>query len=478
MKKNLFKLLILPLILGTVVVTSGCTTTKPIQSDIQRPENSSSEIISSEQSQEPSSEESSSEATSSEEKEVDYASDLKLDLNSGRATSEATVKLHIDGDTVHFNTPDGVGIENVLKARFLGVDTPESTGKVQPWGKTASNYTKEKLAQEGVQIILESNSDKWEADSTGERFLVYVWYKTPEMSDYKCLNLELMQEGLAYQKGSSDLIYKDSFTGAFNKAYNGKLKVYSDEQDPNYYYGAYVETTVKGLKTFPEEYDNTLVRFEGIVSKISNNTAYVVDLDEATDVTYGVQVYYGFDSAVESNCMKVGYKLSVCGTYQYYAAGDVYQVSGLNYYAMKPTHEKGTWILEKGLEIEPVKVTGADMNSNQPNDLYEGLSKLEAMLHSYVSCDNLYVKSAYTTKKGSNTGAMTLTCTDPSGKTVKVRTGVIYKDSTNKLCEADVLNKTISVVGIVDKYVLEESDQVSPNDYQIKVFGLADILIK
>ena len=102
------------------------------------------------------------------------------------------------------------------------------------------------------------------------------------------------------------------------------------------------------------------------------------------------------------------------------------------------------------------------------------------MLHSYVTMSNLKVTEVYTTKKGSNAGAMTFTCTDPSGKTVKVRTAVIYKDSsqTQKLSESDVLNKTIEVGGIVDKYVFEESDTVSPDDYQIKVFGLDDITIK
>ena len=442
MKNRFLKLLFLPLLLGFVFNTSSCN------------------------------------STPTEQGPQDYASKLKLDLNSGRNTCEASVKLHIDGDTVHFNVPNGVGIDGVLKARFLGVDTPESTGKVQPWGKTASNFTKEKLAQEGVSIVLESNTAKWEADSTGERFLVYVWYKTPDMADYRCLNLELMQEGLAYQKGSNELVHKDAFINAFNQAYEGKYKVYSEELDPNFYYGKYVETTIKGLKTYPEEYSNILVRFEGIVSKINNNAAYVVDLDEETGVTYGVQVYYGFDAAVESNCMQVGNRLSVCGKYMYYEAGDIYQVSGLEYYMMKPTHEEGTWVLEKNVEVNPILVDGDDMTSTAPSDLYEGLSKLEAMLHSYVECKDLYVQEAYTTKKGNNKGAMTLTCKAPNGKTIKVRTGVIYKDKENLLVEDDVVGKTIDVVGIVDKYVLEETDTVSPNDYQIKVFGLGDITFK
>ena len=119
MNKKYIRLLLLPLLLGSIFTVSSCN---PSLSS------SSSEVQNS----------------SSESQFVDYASELKLDTTTSRARTEATVKLHIDGDTVHFSVPNGVGIDGVLKARFLGVDTPESTGKVQPWGKTASNYTKEK----------------------------------------------------------------------------------------------------------------------------------------------------------------------------------------------------------------------------------------------------------------------------------------------------------------------------------------------
>ena len=40
----------------------------------------------------------------------------------------------IDGDTIHVLS-DGVFIQ----VRFLGVDTKESTGLIQPWGKPSSN---------------------------------------------------------------------------------------------------------------------------------------------------------------------------------------------------------------------------------------------------------------------------------------------------------------------------------------------------
>ena len=108
---------------------------------------------------------------------VDYAASVKLDMSSDTLKQEVTVHTHIDGDTTHFNVPNSVMENGILKARYLAINTPESTGKIEPYGKTASNFTKEKLAN-AVSIIIESDNNKWNPDSTGARYLVWVWYKT------------------------------------------------------------------------------------------------------------------------------------------------------------------------------------------------------------------------------------------------------------------------------------------------------------
>ena len=88
--------------------------------------------------------------TKSGDGHVDYVSSedakLVLDyegkdfLNDGIELVD--LKTSIDGDTAHFVTKDD---NELIKCRFYGVDTPESTGKIQPYGKAASNFTKEKL---------------------------------------------------------------------------------------------------------------------------------------------------------------------------------------------------------------------------------------------------------------------------------------------------------------------------------------------
>ena len=68
-------------------------------------------------------------------KHVDYVAETKLDMTSDTLKLEATVKSFIDGDTTHFYVeeceefPDGI-----VKARYLAINTPESTGKLEVWG--------------------------------------------------------------------------------------------------------------------------------------------------------------------------------------------------------------------------------------------------------------------------------------------------------------------------------------------------------
>ena len=66
---------------------------------------------------------------------VDFASQLKFNKNSGRLNVEVTVHAFIDGDTTHFNVPTDIVPTGILKARYLGINTPESTGKIEKWGK-------------------------------------------------------------------------------------------------------------------------------------------------------------------------------------------------------------------------------------------------------------------------------------------------------------------------------------------------------
>ena len=64
-----------------------------------------------------------------------------------------------DGDTANFvqeGYVDEFGAYVTIKTRFLGVNTPESTAKVQPWGKKASLFTKHVLEEAQAKADEES----------------------------------------------------------------------------------------------------------------------------------------------------------------------------------------------------------------------------------------------------------------------------------------------------------------------------------
>lgn len=408
---------------------------------------------------------------------IDYAGTVKLDLSSETYKEEVTVKLFVDGDTTHFNISSSTFDESLLKARYLAVNTPESTGKVEPWGKTAAKFTKEKLSN-AVSIIIESDNASWEADSTGGRYLVWVWYKSTEDSDYRNLNIELLQEGLAIASNSEQNRYGQICGEAIAQARREKLKVYSSQQDPNFYYGEAQELTLKELRTNIEQYDGQKVAFEGVVFRDYSQTVYVEEYDEETGVYYGMTVYYGFGASGNLlEILAVGNRVRIVGTVSIYEAAGTYQVSGLSYRTMKPNDPSNSQKISDGHSGAYTKLTAEEFANKKifvSQETEEGTEEkefdlAELILNSSVSMDNLKVVSAYTTtnEDSSSKGAMTLTC-EVDGIKVTLRTVVLYDESGNLITQDAYLGKTISVKGMVEYF---------NGDYQIKIFSASDITI-
>ena len=250
---------------------------------------------------------------------VDYAASVKLDMSSTTAKTEVTVKAFVDGDTTHFHVPTSVMPNGVLKARYLGINTPESTGKIEEWGKKASRFTKEKLSS-ATSIVIESDTAEWNADSTGDRYLVWVWYKTAESEEYRNLNIEILQEGLAIASNSANNTYGSTCMKAINQAKELKLNINSGQKDPDFYYGDIVELTVKELRANTDAYNGMKVAFTGIVSTNNgNNSVYVEQYDAETDMYYGFAIYYGFNlSGMGLEVLSPGNEVRIVGSLQYY----------------------------------------------------------------------------------------------------------------------------------------------------------------
>ena len=94
-----------------------------------------------------------------EESPVDYAALVSPDFSSETVKTEAAVHIFVDGDTTHFSVSDPAFPSGVLKARYLGINTPECTGKIEPYGKQASEFTRARLSG-AVRIVIESDDAK------------------------------------------------------------------------------------------------------------------------------------------------------------------------------------------------------------------------------------------------------------------------------------------------------------------------------
>lgn len=411
---------------------------------------------------------------------VDYAGSVVLDMASATLKQEVTVKAYIDGDTTHFNVPNSVMPTGVLKARYLAVNTPESTGKIEEWGKKASSFTQEKLLG-ASSVIIESDNGVWNADSTGDRYLVWVWYKTEGSDTYRNLNIELLQNGLALASNSADNRYGDTCMSAINQARVAKLYIYSGAKDPDFYYGDAIPVTLKGLRTNIELYENMKVAFEGVITYENGQTVYVEEYDAETDMYYGMTVYYGYNlTGTGLEILEPGNRVAFVGSVQYYATGGTWQVSDIKYVDMRPNDPNNIQLISSGhepahVETDPERFTGAKVEVEVMTALDSEETEQKTFDYAHlslgtsVSMTNLYVSRVYTTtnEDSASKGAMTLTC-QVDGYTVSVRTVVLY-DERGSVITADAYEgKTINVRGIVDYF---------NGDYQIKVFTPDDIEI-
>jgi len=409
---------------------------------------------------------------------VDYVSKLKLDMNSSSLKVEVTVKSYVDGDTTHFNMPDSVNGEGeTFKARYLAINTPESTGQIEEWGKKASKFTKNALSS-AESIIVESDDNKWNLDSTGGRYLVWVWYRTSAEEDYRNLNLEILQNGLAIASNTARNRYGEICVNALNQAKALKLNVFSGEKDPDFYYGGAQVVSIKELRANAEKYVGTTVAFEAVVTKNYNSTLNVEDYDEETSTYFGMSVYLGYGLSGQGlDIVKIGNRVMFVGSFQYYETGGTYQLSNLRYQAMRPDDPTNIKLISTGNEASFIEVDADTFNNSTVTfDLVDPETEVvetkelpfaEAALNTSIVMKNLYVERVYTTtnESSSSKGAMTLTC-KVGNEAISVRTDVLKDASGATITEDAFKEKTINVKGFVEYY---------SGNYQIKVYSINDV---
>ncbi|MCH5180636.1 MAG: thermonuclease family protein [Erysipelotrichales bacterium] len=152
----------------------------------------------------------------------------------------ATFRSHTDGDTTNW----WVGTEKI-KFRYLGVNTPESTAKMEPWGLPASQFTKEKTSKAKL-IVLENDVEAYgRMDNNNARYLGFVWYSMDgDPANLRCLNLELIELGYSLNQIFEDTPlcpYYSTFAAAEEHARSVKIRIFG-QLDPTFDYSDDVVT--------------------------------------------------------------------------------------------------------------------------------------------------------------------------------------------------------------------------------------------
>lgn len=171
-----------------------------------------------------------------------------IGINSVLASEKYTVTLNkcVDGDTAYFNLN-----EEVIKTRFLAIDTPESTNEIEEYGKEASNFTCNALTNaKKIEIEYDENSDKTDKY---KRDLVWVFV------DDVLLQETLLKEGLAEVKYLyGDYAYTAHLQEVEATAKAAKIKLWSDSNETG------VDNS-SADKTDEESYEDNLIFIAAVI---------------------------------------------------------------------------------------------------------------------------------------------------------------------------------------------------------------------
>ena len=340
-----------------------------------------------------------------------------------------TLKSVTDGDTAVFHlTGNELDVYTGLKkgypyvtVRFLGIDTPESTSSIEPWGKKASVYV-HSLLENAKGIILDATDINTEGvaqngcvancriDSNGSRWLALVWYTNDDdindLSKYRLLQLDVIEECYSRYTGGnfSERYVYEADKNSEPKLYNryedqwgslkigellleaevrmsaSKIRVFGKTQDDGFDYST-TPTELPSIKDAHENFDTyasrgTFVAITGVIVRFIGSNFYLADAEG-----YGLYVYMGINgNAIEGtkpSQFLVGDTINIRGRLCEY--GGQMQLSGIEF--KKETFKKITDPEKKIPMPEAIEITG--------NETSEQLDKLIGKLvHANVSIES------------------------------------------------------------------------------------------
>jgi len=354
-----------------------------------------------------------------------YTDDLTLDVAYENSNFIAdgigivTLDRCVDGDTAIFKEGS-----TTFSVRFLGINTPESTYKFEPWGKPASTFTCDKLTN-ATTIVLEADGTE-RTDGNG-RYLSWVWY------DGRLLNLEIVEEAYSKTKGVSDLKYESIFYQADFKTQPKERRVWGEDDDTFDYSLDGVQVTIEELVTNQEEYEGIKVVVRGVIARTLNGHPYLVDDG------YGIYIYTGFDYTEK---LEVGNYVLI-------------ESLILTYYPNKETggaqltdfRSRNCIVISQGYDVEPTVLSIDELSRDSIGNL--------------VQLNGLTVTGIY---ENTTDDAFSITAEDSAGNSISIRRDA--DADSNLTADLFTVGTTFNVVAPLGRH---------DSNYQLMLITLDDL---
>ena len=408
---------------------------------------------------------------------IDYAAQAKLNLEyEGKnfldvGVGEVTVQMYIDGDTTHFTELD----KRQVNARYANINTPESTADIQKWGKSASLFVQGKL-ESASTIVLTNPTLREEAPEhdDNQRWLSLIWYATvenPTLDDFRCLNLEIVQEGYSAITGMESYYpFYDIFHDAQKQAQDNRLHIFAPDTvvDPNFYVGEAANISIQEFNENAAKYNGKKVHMSGIVSAFMGVQSVWVESIGDDGTIWGVYLFTGYTGNAKP-LFAIGNEVEFTGAVTEFN-GD-YQITDLQYNEYFPTDDDVV-LISSGNTIPSASQVGTS------SDVLDGAYNVNTTA---TLTDDLVVTNGWggTDEIDPDTGvnyannAITLWCTNPEGEDVQVYMphGAMLRGDDGMLIHSWTYfeGKTLSNLhGVIDSYNGRYSLQLlSTNDVTI-----------
>lgn len=426
---------------------------------------------------------------------VDYASQTRIATSDWKTsnfiqtgTGIVTLYKTVDGDTAHFYCGS-----HLIPGRFNGIDTPESTGTLEKWGKQASNFTSNILLN-AKTIVLETepsdNPTGPSQDSNG-RYLVWVWAsnRAPEEEDGSQLhlvNLQVVQEGFSETKKASGSAYSEALYNADLQAQKLKLHIYSNDKDDLFYEGKAINDPLN-VYQHPENYNGRKVYLTGIVTRTMGTNAYIQQTftNSETDEVIGTYGMYIFTQYQKYDILSEGNEIAVTGTIsERYGAYQLVDVSYSNVDSLKS--EDDMKLLSSKNKVEPLEITASEANTGKYMNVLVTIKDLTATggYGGYTNNYNECLESEGTTNEycaSQSKNSMTIfTKQDKTDFSVRIDDSVFIKNTAGvKIKDYKYFvstcsdGTTLTLTGVMGSYLSEKTNK---NTIQLMLLKTSDVV--